>query len=218
MSIPAGTVYAHLTVLKEAERSGLNRRFLCRCVCGKETVKFLNNLRTGRSTSCGCTYTMGLVGRTVVLTQRRERANVTADGRACLTCGEWKPWSEFASDKRRANNKASNCMECGRWRSVKAQLGITRAEWLWLAQQQGNVCYLCGEVKDDRKLCVDHDHACCPDGRACKQCIRGLLCDTCNRLIGLAETRQLVADRFADYLSRRPFRSVSAPSTQAVLE
>jgi hypothetical protein len=67
---------------------------------------------------------------------------------------------------------------------------------------------LCGD-RDD--LAVDHDHSCCQgsrgraDGRAgCKKCIRGLLCDFCNRVLGRIEQKPALAERFADYLSRRP--------------
>lgn len=49
-----GSKYGRLTVLKEVEKVGYNRRFLCRCACGKESVAFLSNLRRGHTTSCGC--------------------------------------------------------------------------------------------------------------------------------------------------------------------
>lgn len=50
-----------LSVLKEAEHSGVEHHWLCACECGKQKVKrgatLLAGRREGRKTSCGCTYT-----------------------------------------------------------------------------------------------------------------------------------------------------------------
>jgi hypothetical protein len=56
--------------------------------------------------------------------------------------------------------------------------------------QQGGVCAICERPPDKAKrvkrLVVDHDHACCPGGKSCGKCVRGLLCEWCNRILGLA--------------------------------
>lgn len=57
--VNAGAVYGKLTVIKEAQSvrlpSGqLNRRFICKCKCGKETTVRLVHLANSRTTSCGC--------------------------------------------------------------------------------------------------------------------------------------------------------------------
>jgi hypothetical protein len=53
-----------------------------------------------------------------------------------------------------------------------------------------NVCANpgCGSKE---KLCIDHDHACCPRDKfpnsqvySCGECIRGLLCESCNHSLG----------------------------------
>jgi hypothetical protein len=53
---------------------------------------------------------------------------------------------------------------------------------------QEKSCYLCGDpLPDDRaRWRVDHDHRCCPPGKSCQYCRRGLACHQCNVLIGLA--------------------------------
>lgn len=219
LEIPSGTKYADLTVVREVEASGGNRRFLCRCKCGSETVKFMCNLRLGRSRTCGCEHARtAAAGRATVLAKRRARSMESEHGRICHTCDQWKPWDAFSIDKRRAIGRTSNCMECAWWRSVLATYGITKAEWEWMFADQGGVCALCEEA-DTVRLNVDHDHSCCGDKRACKKCIRGMLCRACNRMLGLAEGRPLVAARFADYLERRPLlASVPAPRTVPILE
>lgn len=51
------------------------------------------------------------------------------------------------------------------------------------------VCAICGRHEKDplnkRKLHVDHDHNCCPPNSGCDNCVRGLLCASCNQGIGM---------------------------------
>ena len=52
--IKKGDRFDLLTVIKEVEKSGKERRFLCKCDCGEERIIFLNNLHSNASHSCGC--------------------------------------------------------------------------------------------------------------------------------------------------------------------
>lgn len=51
---------------------------------------------------------------------------------------------------------------------------------------QSGCCYLCGDPlsEDGRNANVDHDHSCCPRGKSCWLCRRGLACTRRNTLIG----------------------------------
>lgn len=52
---------------------------------------------------------------------------------------------------------------------------------------QDGRCYLCQrEIGTDCKGVIDHDHRCCAIGKSCEVCRRGLACQRCNSLIGLA--------------------------------
>ena len=206
LAVEPGTRFGELTVVREAERAGHNRRFLCRCSCGAETIAYMGNLRAGRTVSCGCVGArVREAARLAIIEERRQRAQVSDEGRICLTCGEWKPWSRFSADKRRASGKTSNCVDCGRWRSIKAMYGISKSRWHELLESQRGVCALCrGENTRGRRFEVDHDHSCCGEIRACPNCIRGLLCHTCNRLIGLAEGKPKLEMLLAFYLDQRP--------------
>ncbi len=67
---------------------------------------------------------------------------------------------------------------------------------------QDGVCGICGEPPTKANLAVDHDHRCCSGSRkTCGQCLRGLLCLTCNRNLGFVE-RYLPS--ILDYLERHP--------------
>jgi len=49
-----GQKYGRLTVLKEVEKKGNKRRFLCRCDCGNTTIVPMSSLRNSSVQSCGC--------------------------------------------------------------------------------------------------------------------------------------------------------------------
>lgn len=61
---------------------------------------------------------------------------------------------------------------------------ISLEEYNAMVEAQEGLCAVCGR-SDDRSLCVDHDHSCCPGKKSCGKCIRGLLCNDCNRALGL---------------------------------
>ena len=74
---------------------------------------------------------------------------------------------------------------------------------LWKAQN--GKCYLCGDPLDrekSRAIHLDHDHRCCSYARSCERCRRGLACDGCNRLIGLARDDPNRLRLIADNLER----------------
>src|SRR5208283_4897202 len=79
----------------------------------------------------------------------------------------------------------------------------TTSEWYEakLTEQNGG-CALCGATSQEGKkyLSVDHDHACCPSGKSCGKCIRGLLCDRCNKALERAEVNGWLL-RAAAYLT-----------------
>jgi hypothetical protein len=80
-----------------------------------------------------------------------------------------------------------------------ASYGLTQEQFDLLldAQQQG--CGMCHEPFAQEHIHVDHDHACCPaKNRSCGECIRGLLCHTCNIALGHIERRYAMARAYLD--------------------
>jgi hypothetical protein len=51
-----------------------------------------------------------------------------------------------------------------------------------------------------RRLYVDHDHGHCPGKRSCGNCIRGLLCPSCNFALGNVSDDAERLRGLADYL------------------
>jgi hypothetical protein len=70
--------------------------------------------------------------------------------------------------------------------------GITIEDFEAMAESQGGVCAICGKQSLGRHLDVDHDHA--------SGFVRGLLCNDCNRAIGMLGDDPVVLVRAARYL------------------
>ncbi|MFE6932167.1 endonuclease domain-containing protein [Streptomyces sp. NPDC057699] len=63
--------------------------------------------------------------------------------------------------------------------------GTEPEDFLRMLEDQGNCCAICGAAfTSDNRPHVDHDHSCCPGKKSCGECVRGLLCNSCNNGIG----------------------------------
>ena len=65
--------------------------------------------------------------------------------------------------------------------TIKRKYGITSDEYDAMVDEQDGVCAIC---KREMPLTVDHDHSCCDSDASCGRCVRGLLCNPCNRALG----------------------------------
>ena len=89
----------------------------------------------------------------------------------------------------------------------RSRHGITTDQYYCQLVDQNNVCAGCLEPpKLGTRLHIDHDHNCCPSTeKACGKCFRGLLCGSCNRLLGLAKDNPQILENLRDYLIYGPF-------------
>jgi len=113
--------------------------------------------------------------------------------KTCNKCGETKPLSEFHKDKHRKDGHTSSCGRCctkqsSAWyrknplvkrnASLIKQYGITLEQFEKMKQDQQHKCAICENTfKNSVDTCVDHDHE--------TKKVRALLCNHCNRAIGL---------------------------------
>lgn len=82
-----------------------------------------------------------------------------------------------------------------RRRSVlRSKYGLTLEGYHALLEKQDGTCAICGCRADKRALHVDHHHG---TGK-----IRGLLCNTCNRCLGLLKDDVAVLRSAVAYLER----------------
>lgn len=110
------------------------------------------------------------------------------------------PQAEISAERKRARDRVAR-----RAVALKALYGITVDEYEMMLRAQGGVCAICGREESHRsrtgvvrRLTVDHDHS---TGR-----VRGLLCHSCNVMLGFlrddADWAAEFAQRMAVYLGR----------------
>ena len=129
--------------------------------------------------------------------------------RECVKCEIERPIEEFDRTKtsrrqtckycRQANYRAwyktrkdtSEHKKDAHARQIKAQYGISIEQYNEMLNRQNGVCKIC-KKENGRRLCVDHCHT---TGR-----VRGLLCDNCNKAMGLCNDDPKLLRLCAEYL------------------
>jgi len=120
--------------------------------------------------------------------------------KVCTKCKKRKSRDKFYAAVKAKDGLASWCKHCFNRRFSKEQVdennlkykyGLTMQDYAQILVKQGGGCMICEEPPPDgRRLCVDHNHK---TGR-----VRALLCDSCNRRLGIFEANREV---FEAYLS-----------------
>jgi phage FluMu protein Com len=141
------------------------------------------------------------------------------DAKRCRGCKKALPKAQFSADLRNKDGLQGRCRDCQNT-SVKASntrdperyLSRRRAtdygidfQKLWDAQN--GLCAVChgpmlprGQKGDS--VVIDHDHNCCSGYGSCGSCVRGLLHQRCNLVVGFLESPEY-SERLrlaADYL------------------
>jgi hypothetical protein len=106
-------------------------------------------------------------------------------------------WRQNNADKHRDNNKRwyHDNFDMVRDRILQKKFGITSAEYSELLSKQLGVCAICGQSSKDKLLAVDHCHA--------TGTVRGLLCNLCNRGLGMFKDSPRLLTCALSYLTSR---------------
>ena len=141
----------------------------------------------------------------------------------CPRCQETKQVTDFNKDSRTTDKLATYCRVCNRARvrawqlanpervrehtrkraergafreyKIRTKYGLLAADYDALLAAQGGVCAICGGTEGDKRrknLAVDHCHA--------SNRVRGLLCNNCNRALGLLQDDPELLKKAEDYL------------------
>lgn len=126
--------------------------------------------------------------------------------KTCRRCRERKTLEHFHRSRPTSDGFAKYCKPCTSAIKRRHYYGITPEQYEARLNAQSGACAICGVLQTESRLpfAVDHDHACCPGRWSCGSCIRGLICDRCNRGIGLlGESPERLAAAAAYLLSRQ---------------
>lgn len=85
-----------------------------------------------------------------------------------------------------------------------ARHGLTVEEYNRILESQGNCCAICKSPEPNGKGLwhIDHDHECCDSVHSCGNCIRGLLCHSCNVAVGLFNDDVSLIEKAIRYLEK----------------
>lgn len=103
----------------------------------------------------------------------------------CVHCGD--PFEIPYPSQHARTTCSSACAEVReRQRTRLKKFGLTLEAYDALWVKQGGRCGICRKREEpgERRLAIDHDHACCPGKGSCGKCVRGLLCSPCNTGLG----------------------------------
>lgn len=137
--------------------------------------------------------------------------------RLCPKCGEVKTLSEFTRDRSKKSGYHGYCKKCNylrlkdklgsdhyrRYRKeweLQHRYGMTSNEYTLRVAEHGGCCLICNSPSE--RLVVDHNHS---TGQ-----VRGLLCISCNGLLGLANDSRDILKAAIAYLGAFENNDVSA--------
>lgn len=139
----------------------------------------------------------------------KDRSSPSGIKRVCKTCHSEarRKYTSGNLDKVQKINRAwvaANPEKIQRYRLNKYNISLEL--YLSMLETQGGKCAVClNSFGKSKALCprVDHDHSCCEGQKSCGKCIRGLLCDSCNVLLGRIRDNTTILQRGISYLSTR---------------
>jgi hypothetical protein len=155
-----------------------SKKWHCQCRCGVERDIRGTMLRSGRSKSCGC--------KSDAL-RKETRDSGTRSPR-------YRKMTPRQRDNQREAHRKWKARQGKLWAANKSCLhdhGLSLEQKRELLMKQGFKCAnsACDFMTTHpsaalTEWCFDHDHSCCPEGKSCEKCRRGLLCQPCNRAMG----------------------------------
>lgn len=153
---------------------------------------------------CNSHYARRLTGSSVVgpIAEMRPKGwglqRNSAGEKPCPRCSFWLPVSLFNTSNAADDGLNRLCRVCARARQHNTTPEFLRE----MCATQGNACDICRRAFVDSRWVVDHNHSCCAKGPSCGKCIRALLCNHCNLLIGLAGESIVVLHNACKYLNQ----------------
>jgi hypothetical protein len=84
----------------------------------------------------------------------------------------------------------------------KSKYGVSQEQFDCIFKEQGSCCAACKRTTTKKAWCIDHDHKCCPTAMTCGNCIRGILCYSCNIMLGHCADNKVYLIGLIQYLEK----------------
>ena len=128
----------------------------------------------------------------------------------CTNCNKrgGKPQTRRDGTCSKCNTKLNKDLRCPNCRKKEVKnnhllrhYGMTLDQWTNILTSQGGFCKICS--RDSKRFVVDHDHSCCSGKISCGNCIRGIICENCNRALGLVSDSAAILNNMIKYLENK---------------
>lgn len=125
--------------------------------------------------------------------------------RICSECKVKLPSERFWFGSKAKDNRQNRCKDCAPTKKLIEKFGLTLEDYNSILESQNGTCLFCPatEYVSGKRLGVDHDRSCCPGNKSCGKCVRALLCQRCNTVLGLCNDNPKLLHELANFLERR---------------
>ena len=153
--------------------------------------------------------------------QEMIESDIKSHSKVCSVCKKRVDFNSFYNSSSNVDGKANRCKVCddmakkkwstsnpaSQYKSMRrnnlwTKYGMTLEDYDKILTDQDSKCAICGLPEQDNKVCgkynslsVDHDHDTSE--------VRGLLCNQCNRGIGMLQDSTNILQKALNYLSPR---------------
>lgn len=174
-------------------RIGIVTYWLCKCLsCGlTKSIRGATLLR-GDSTRCRKCY--GIAQR-----------KFTDKSKFCPWCQRSLPLSEFY-DSRSTKSPSKKYGHCKLCTGTLIPHTMSFISYQIIMKKQKGLCAIYGCPRPATK--IDHDHSCCPNGKSCGKCTRGILCTVHNSGLGYFQDDPKILKATIHYLENNLFVKV----------
>lgn len=156
----------------------------------------------GGSLVCGTLFSMSDDSRdAAAIDVPAQGRNMHVSERLCTRCKHSRSVTEFTLQGR-GEKRRSVCRVCEAEQKRLNYYNLDEITYQAILIAQNKSCAICEQPFHTEVPHVDHDHMCCPGKKSCGKCVRGLLCNHCNKAVGLFEDDPDILYSAARYLSR----------------
>jgi Recombination endonuclease VII len=181
-------IFGQLRVLKRDTTKGNGPYWICECDCGNISSVRTYSLINGHSKSCGCLRKL-----TRALSEEEKHKRQTQP-RACKNCNQVLLPEQFPHIFCHVCRQCEANRKC-KYEYRKKKYGLSEEQFLSLCAKHNQRCAICNvPFTNSRHRHIDHNHK--------TNKVRGILCRSCNHMLGNAHDDPQILKKAAAYLQK----------------